>query len=107
MGGKPKRVRRKPGETKAERDERAKIAKESAAEMEARINKMMDEHQGFNKQVVYYKGIPRAIPTDENGEFLPHRPLAPNTVLWCVEQFTKEELLEFIRAGFIKLSELS
>jgi hypothetical protein len=107
MGDKSTRIRKRKHESKEERDARAAAAKESEEEKKIRIDKMMDEHEGFHKQVVYYKGVPRAIPTDENGEFESHRPLPKNTVMWCVETFTREELLEFIRAGFVKVEELS
>lgn len=71
------------------------------------IDKRLDDHEGFHKMVIYYKGVPRMIPTDGKGKFLPYRDLKKKTVYECFEMYTLEELKELIRAGFVKVEELS
>jgi hypothetical protein len=95
MGETP-RFRRKKGETEAQKKKRI-------AEVEA----LLDEHEGFHKAIVYYKGNPRMIPTDDDGEFMPHRPLPKNTVMTCYREYTLDELKDFVKSGFVKLEELS
>jgi len=106
-GDRKTRVRQKKDESRSELKARKDQATEDAAALKERIDKMLDEHEGFHKQVVYHKGVPRLIPTDENGDFYPHRPLPPNTVMWCAQAYTYKELKEFITAGFVKPEELA
>ncbi len=88
-------TRRRKGESEKEKNKRI-----------AEVDAMMDEHEGFHKMVIYYKGVPRMLPTDENGDWEPHRKMKKKTVYECYETFTREELKELISAGFVKVEEL-
>jgi hypothetical protein len=89
------KIRRGKHETDAEKKKREK-----------EIMDLLDNHEGFHKTTVYYQ-YSKLIPTDKEGKFLPYGKLKPNTVHEVFLTYTRQELIELIQAGFIKVEELS